>query len=313
MRIGSKTFGLLITIVICASFGSAQDIKWMGVTSADGELSGSMPADSLIIDEPSTGTRLVYSTTDLRLDLWRRPNLSYRKDYSPPMSGASSNAREFEFGKTRGQIVTTERPDRYAVSIFAKAPNYTYFVEAHGKRRDDPRIRTFLAAVMFDGKSLLPDLGPTAEAPKTAVNMKELKSSPVVKEYLKSPSGKNMTVKFEPIDTKSPIAKSTDAGDDAGAAEPNKPLVTRPLIVLSKPAARYTDQARQNSVSGRINAIVVFRADGTIGAVTVDPRLDDSLARNVAEAASRIKFVPVEVEGKPVEVKRMLVYTFSIY
>jgi hypothetical protein len=66
-------------------------------------------------------------------------------------------------------------------------------------------------------------------------------------------------------------------------------------------------------VNGRINAIVVFRADGTIGAVTVDPRLDDSLARNVAEAASRIKFVPVEVEGKPVEVKRMLVYTFSIY
>lgn len=64
---------------------------------------------------------------------------------------------------------------------------------------------------------------------------------------------------------------------------------------------------------GRIYATVEFRADGTIGAVLIDPRLDRSLAMNVAYAIAKIKFVPAEIDGKPVSVTKHVHYEFDIY
>jgi len=82
---------------------------------------------------------------------------------------------------------------------------------------------------------------------------------------------------------------------------------------LRKPKPSYTDNARQNNKQVTVYAKVDFLKDGQIGSITVDPRLDRGLAANVARVVRQIKFIPAEVNGKAVNVTRVLEYRFSIY
>jgi hypothetical protein len=42
-------------------------------------------------------------------------------------------------------------------------------------------------------------------------------------------------------------------------------------------------------------------------------KLNKGLVKNSVDAARRIKFLPAEVDGKPIDVSRMVEYSFSIY
>jgi TonB family protein len=95
-----------------------------------------------------------------------------------------------------------------------------------------------------------------------------------------------------------------------GGAE--KSIRSRQLIILSKPRAHFTDKARERGIQGIVKVTVTFLASGTIGAIRITKSLDPGLDKSVFEAAKRIKFLPAEVDGKPVDTKRTFEYGFSI-
>ena len=85
------------------------------------------------------------------------------------------------------------------------------------------------------------------------------------------------------------------------------------LFISSKPRAIYTEEARANSVQGKVVLRVTFSANGEIGAVVRVTELPDGLTEQAIAAARKIKFEPAKRDGKPVTVVKTIEYSFTIY
>lgn len=83
--------------------------------------------------------------------------------------------------------------------------------------------------------------------------------------------------------------------------------------ILTKPEALYTEQARRNGVKGLVVLKVIFSATGRVRGIRVVKGLPDGLTGEAVRAASRIKFIPAQKDGKPVSMFAQLEYTFSIH
>jgi len=97
----------------------------------------------------------------------------------------------------------------------------------------------------------------------------------------------------------------------AGPPQP-EPGVT-PVKIISKPQARYTDQARSRGVQGAIRVAALLGADGRVHHVLIIKGLDPGLDRNAVAAARSIVFSPKLKDGVPVATVVTIDYTFSIY
>ncbi len=93
------------------------------------------------------------------------------------------------------------------------------------------------------------------------------------------------------------------------------------LRLIKKPAAKYTDRARQKRVEGWVKLTVTFLANGEIGEViyvsesskkkkklTKYGLVDEAIA-----AARQIKFEPARESGQPITVVKIVEYNFDIY
>lgn len=107
-------------------------------------------------------------------------------------------------------------------------------------------------------------------------------------------------------------------------AQPDKPLQVirgvRPspddpgrIFIGSKPLPRYTDSARKNGTAGTVTLRVTFGADGKIEKIVEVNGLPHGLTEEAVKVARLIRFLPEEADGKPVTVRKTIVYAFSIY
>jgi hypothetical protein len=85
-----------------------------------------------------------------------------------------------------------------------------------------------------------------------------------------------------------------------------------PTIILSKPFASYTNEARQALVSGTIRLLVTFEKDGRISKIGVVKDLPNGLTRNAFFAALRVKFLPQEKQGELETTRKTIEYSFSV-
>ncbi len=88
--------------------------------------------------------------------------------------------------------------------------------------------------------------------------------------------------------------------------------VSRKVVLISKPNARYTDAGRTHETEGSVILRVVFRSDRQIGEITVLQGLADDLTEAALAAARTITFEPAEKDGHPVSQYLTLEYRFSI-
>ena len=100
--------------------------------------------------------------------------------------------------------------------------------------------------------------------------------------------------------------------DPNGPPEAPEPGVTG-LKIISKPRASYTDQARQNNISGTIKLKILFSADGTIPYIAVLNGLGGGLNEQAIRAARQVTFTPRMRDGKPVDTVLTIMYSFTIY
>ncbi len=95
---------------------------------------------------------------------------------------------------------------------------------------------------------------------------------------------------------------------------PKAPVgVTTKLRIISKPKPGYTNEARQNNVTGTVRLRVVFTASGTIGSISPVSGLPNGLTEQAIAAAKGIKFEPAMVNGVPKTTQTTIEYSFSIY
>jgi TonB family protein len=88
---------------------------------------------------------------------------------------------------------------------------------------------------------------------------------------------------------------------------------TKPLQIISKPRAIYTDAARQNQVQGTVSLRVTFTASGEIGSISPISNLPHGLTEQAISAAREIKFEPAVKNGIPQTVTKQVQYSFMLY
>jgi TonB family protein len=85
----------------------------------------------------------------------------------------------------------------------------------------------------------------------------------------------------------------------------------RPTI-LYKEKAEYTPEARANKVRGAVILNVIFGADGDIRVLRVVRGLPHGLTGQALKAAQKVQFEPAVKDGKPVDVRGNLEFSFDL-
>jgi TonB family protein len=83
--------------------------------------------------------------------------------------------------------------------------------------------------------------------------------------------------------------------------------------LLFKPEPQYTEEARQNQITGTVMLRVVFSSAGEVDQIRAVRTLPFGLTERAIAAARQIKFVPATKDGRPVSVQMQLEYNFNLY
>jgi TonB family protein len=88
---------------------------------------------------------------------------------------------------------------------------------------------------------------------------------------------------------------------------------TRKARLAMKPEPPYTEPARQNQVMGTVVLKAVFSSDGSVKNIKVVSGLPHGLTERAIDAASKIKFIPAQKDGKYVSMLMTLEYNFNLF
>jgi TonB family protein len=89
--------------------------------------------------------------------------------------------------------------------------------------------------------------------------------------------------------------------------------VTSKAALVWKPEPHYTEEARRNQVTGTVRLRLVLSPSGKITDIVALTLLPDGLTEKAALAASHIKFIPAEKDGRKVSQYVTIEYNFNIY
>jgi TonB family protein len=87
--------------------------------------------------------------------------------------------------------------------------------------------------------------------------------------------------------------------------------VDKRAVILEKPPAEYTDEARRDNVRGKVVLKVALTSYGTVMILSVEKELPHGLSRSAIEAARRIKFEPARHKGRAVTQSTTVEYPFA--
>lgn len=107
-------------------------------------------------------------------------------------------------------------------------------------------------------------------------------------------------------------ASSKAATQDNANAFTIKEVDRRPFIAF-KPEPSYTEEARQNALTGSVILKAIFTADGAVTNIKVASGLPYGLEENAIEATKKIKFIPAMKDGKFVSTWMQLEFNFNLY
>lgn len=285
---------LFVFCVLAFSFSvRAQNADWIRVQSDSGEFSVEVPAEYGFFAD-NGGFSISESSMTYPVAEMNMLNAFYEKTLISFESYKASKAvlntlreKETRDGKTSDIKVSDTKikqiifqtEDSYTIKRFFNSDNYIYILTASSRTGETPAMKRFFDSMIFDPKA------------KAAANPKN--------------------VSFAKM-------KATPIGIEAGGIMGNNPAVGKEdkltkLLILSKPAASYTSSARINLQQGAVRMRITFSKDGRISQLNLLNDLDESLIRQALFAAIRIKFLPQEINDKPVTVTKTIEYSFQIY
>jgi TonB family protein len=90
-----------------------------------------------------------------------------------------------------------------------------------------------------------------------------------------------------------------------------KPFWT--VLVVAKPEAGYTEEARRNQVTGTVVLKAILSSSGRVQSITAVKQLPNGLTEKAIMAARNIRFIPAVKDGKYVSQYILIEYTFNLY
>jgi TonB family protein len=293
---------VFIFVCLVQSIAFSQEAgKWTKITSPKGEFSALLPADFLVDNDD--GEYRAYAFRDevtITVEIENSGRAKSKiKEYRRWQTQTDAKISSFTLGDFIGDVHITEKDKSFSMSIYAGSSKAFYSIWVSTKNTKSAALETFLNSITLGNQTLLKQKTATNQNNEAGVSLASLKTSPSVLEALRRPDGQKTKVTYELQEKDETIEDTTK--------------YSRPLFVIRRPQARYTDGGRQNNVQGTVRLKVVFRADGQIGDITVLKKLGEGLTEQAIETARKIKFLPAEVDGKTVDVTKEVGYTFTIY
>ncbi|WP_446745755.1 energy transducer TonB [Silvibacterium acidisoli] len=112
------------------------------------------------------------------------------------------------------------------------------------------------------------------------------------------------------------VAQAGSFGTGYGSAPAAQPKAQQaaatPIVVLSKPRATYTAEARQLKIEGDVTLQVRFTADGHVQVLQVLSGLGHGLDQQARSVAEGIQFKPATRDGHPVDQVTVIHITFQL-
>lgn len=301
MRINVLVFLLSITALAQGAPKQADAAEWTRIDGPSGDFSISLPSTGYLVDNEDNLFRLYYIKDGMTITIamekknWAKQELKgnaalikdktkYKFFDSGDFLVEQYNGNDGDEGHSYMWLALASSKGRYTVSVNSKT----------GQSVEYSRV---LRSILLNQKPLFVR-DSTYPLENTTVQISSLKTDDIILQALKQPAPKQ-----------SKFAVQTIIEDERG----DKRVFSRDLLILRKPRAAYTDSARERNVNGSVSIRVTFLANGQIGPIELLTSLDRGLDRSAFEAAKKIKFLAAEVDGKPVDVKRIIEYGFNIY
>jgi hypothetical protein len=296
----AKLAGGILFVIAISSQAVAQPPKaWTGIEDSVGKISFEIPEDFVFDKDGDRISLYGYAngaSLNVIFDTLKNPKKTV-KNYNFP-SAKDTKVEKTEIGDFAIRKLITDSADGYSVTIYAGSSNAYFAVTGSAETKDNPAILQLMNSLNLDGVYM--NGNPNKAVPVSLKHFKidKLTPSPEVITALSKPDNPNTTVKYQMVREENVIKYSR---------------YSRGLIILRKPRPGYTEDARMKGIQGTVRAKVDFLKTGEIGEIVVDYYLDGALSQKVGEAIKKIKFIPAEVDGKPIDVKRIVTYSFSLY
>jgi hypothetical protein len=299
-----KTIFIFWVILFLPSIFFAQvenkEASWTTIESPKGDLTFAVPSGFLIDNENGEYQVIAYQNeATIRASVQENGRAKERLN-SMRQFPVEEDAKvtRFTLDDFIGDAYSYEKEKSFSMRFYMASSKAFYSISVSSKSSDNSISERFLYSIKLNNQPLLKrDIQPSQKG-ETKISIASLKTSPVIIEALNRKDAAKTELKYD-LDNK---------------VTPEDTIkYSRPLLILRKPHARYADGARQGGVQGTIKLKVHFQANGEVGDITVLSKLDKGLAGNSVDAARQIKFLPAEVDGKPVDVLRIVEYSFRIY
>lgn len=286
-----------------------KQIQWTKIESPSGDLSFSVPSDYLIDNEDDQYRVIAFQDeATMRIEIEKSSESQNRvktmRQYSNP---AQKEFYQFTLGNFIGNFYKFGGEKIFSVAIYAASPGEYYSISVNSKNATNSTALNFLDSIRLGDHPIFEQATETKQE-KNKVSISSLRTSPIVLEALNKKDAAKTKLKYE-LESKENSIDSKAFNDNSE----NSVKYSRPLIILRKPRVGYTDDARSNGTKGIVRIKVLFQSTGEIGDITVVKKLGNGLDRNAVDSVRKIKFLPAEIDGKPVDSFRMIEYSFSIY
>lgn len=297
---------LFFLLFLLPTYVQAQerDIEWTRLSGPAGDLTFSLPADFLV-DNDRTELR-AYSRKEgatIKVEIERNVDpqrrllgiRQYRNNTTP------AQYAQLTLGNFIGDSYIFDEKG-YSITLYLASKKGFYTISGSAKTSSHPVLLKFLHSIRLGEQALLKQANPTNYA-QAAVSIEKYKPSPLIVEALKPSNAKKGKVTYEEESVTKSVSVDPSTRKD----------YSQPILILRNPRAQLTSAARLSMVNGIVKLRVLLLANGQVGDIIVLRKLGDGLTSASIKAAREIRFLPAEMDGRPVDVERTFEYSFSIY
>lgn len=299
-------FAALLFVLCLQARGAAAQTKfavdWMRVQSDEGEFSVEVPADYDFISEKTDdypfGLKGASALRNAKIFAAYSDKTLIAFERYKAGKGALNEFKERDRAKgktseikcadgTRIKQVVTENEKYYAVRQYFSTKNYIYVLTAASRNGETQALKRFLNSLVIKSAAAGTD------ADKIA--------------------GARLFSTLKTTDFEIAVRVSLSENSENPRAAPPKIENLLPLLIMSKPLPSFTLTARDNQEVGQIRVRVKFSKRGLVSGVVMLQTLGSGLSEQAIIAALRIKFLPEEKDGAPVDAARVIEYSFDIH
>jgi hypothetical protein len=297
--------------VACIYAQSTSPVKWTRVETENKEVSVALPAGFLVDAEKTDGgrTHRIFASAGMTMvEVRFLIDKAGRNKVKIPPQATSEGAESFKAFGLDGTRSCSAPGKRVSCTVILASDQFRYIFLV-SSLSEKPEIATmFLSSIMVDGKLIF--TGESATVSET-VQLSQLSTSTEIKEAM----GRALDERLIKVTRR----RMSEYTEDKELPETVKPvlILERPYptngiqkIFLNQPPNFGTTRAVGDVIRGG-RARVTFLASGQIGDIVIYSDENKGYIEDCVNAVKKIKFIPAQENGKPVDSVQTVSYALN--